>query len=165
MMGISGSRTAAQGLPTDINRNISDRPGSYRFIRFWLIVLSTAASLSAGCMTIRYGWQPQVDRLATLQPGISTPRQVLMTLGEPRGYGIVRYTQDMTPRKIWFYEYLEVTGKDVKIKFLLVLFDRDLYDGYLWFFSGSRTETEWFVIPPKEASSMMRPQANGGNEL
>jgi hypothetical protein len=116
-------------------------------------------------MKLQYGWQPQVDRLATLKPGVSTPGQVLITLGEPRGYGIVGYSQDTNPRKIWFYEYLEVHGKDVKIKFLLVLFDRELYDGYLWFFSGSRSEAEWSVFPPKKASSMKRSQLGGGNKL
>lgn len=32
----------------------------------------------------------------------------------------------------------------MKIKFLLVLFEKEVYDGYLWFFSGSNSEIEWF---------------------
>jgi hypothetical protein len=114
-----------------------------------LIVLCVVASLSAGCMTLQFGWLAPVDHLKSLSPGISTAPEVLMALGEPRGKGIVRYTRDTSPRKIWFYEYLETDGKDVKIKFLLVFFEKDVYDGHLWFFSGSATETEWFVKTPK----------------
>jgi hypothetical protein len=106
------------------------------------------ASLSAGCMTLQYGWQPPVGLLKSLNPGISTSAEVLMVLGEPRGRGIVRYTRDTAPRKIWFYEYVETDGKAVKIKFLLVFFDKEVYDGHLWFFSGLKKETEWFVKKP-----------------
>jgi hypothetical protein len=161
-MGICGSRTAAQDsrLPTEIHRTASEIPGSRWLVWFSLMSLCMIASLSAGCMTTRYGWQPQVDRLATLQPGISKPGEVLMALGEPRGYGTVRYIKDVNPRKIWFYEYLETSGflsADVKVKFLLIIFDNEAYEGYFWFFSGSRTETEWFLFSSKASSVEKRP--------
>jgi hypothetical protein len=159
-MGICGSRTPAQESPGNSNRTAPECLRSGWPVWLWLISLCIIASLPAGCMTAHYGWQPQVDRLATLKPGISKPGEVLMALGEPRGYGTVRYVKDVNPRKIWFYEYLETSGflsADVKVKFLLVLFDNEVYEGYFWFFSGSRTETEWLVFSSKTSSLKKRP--------
>jgi hypothetical protein len=82
-----------------------------------------------------------------------------MALGEPRGRGIVRYTPEVAPRKIWFYEYVETDGKAVKIKFLIVFLAKEIYDGHLWFFSGSKTETEWFPKTSK-ASDREKLQQN-----
>jgi len=102
-------------------------------------------------MTLQYGWQPPIDGLTSLRPGISTSAEVLMALGEPRGQGVVRYTPHTAPRKIWFYEYVETDGKAVLIRFLLVFFAKDVYDGHLWFFSRSKTETEWSLFTPNES--------------
>jgi hypothetical protein len=99
-------------------------------------------------MTLQYGWRPPVERLNSLKPGVSTPAEVLMALGEPRGRGIVQYIPEAAPRNIWFYEYMETDRKSVNIKFLLVFFEKETYEGNLWFFSGTPTETEWVVKTP-----------------
>jgi hypothetical protein len=149
MMAICGSRISQPEGSTEVRRQPLAPSGSEPLKQFWLIVLYMVASLSAGCMTLQYGWQAPVGLLKSLSPGISTSAEVLMVLGEPRGRGIVRYTRDTAPRKIWFYEYVETDGKAVKIKFLLVFFEKGVYDGHLWFFSGLKKETEWFVKTPK----------------
>ena len=120
----------------------SSGPGS--LTPLWLVVLCMVASLLAGCMTLQYGWQPPVERLQSLNPGVSTPADVLMALGEPRGRGMVRYIPEAAPRNIWFYEYVETDGRAVNIKFLLVFFEKERYEGNFWFFSGMDTETKWF---------------------
>lgn len=148
-MGICGSKISPPDGSANGRRQPLGPSGSHPLKQFWLIVLYMIVSLFAGCMTFQYGWQPPVERLKSLSPGISTSAEVLMALGEPRGQGIVRYTPEVAPRKIWFYEYVETDGKAVKIKFLLVFFEKEVYDGHFWFFSGSKTETEWFVKTPK----------------
>jgi hypothetical protein len=149
MMGICGSKISPPERSVDGRRQLLKSSGPDPLKQFWLIVLCMVASLSAGCMTLQYGWQAPVEHLKSLRPGISTSTEVLMALGEPRGRGIIRYTRDTAPRKIWFYEYVETDSKAVKIKFLLVFFQKDVYDGHLWFFSGSSTETEWSVKAQK----------------
>jgi hypothetical protein len=97
----------------------------------------------AGCApTIKYGSPPKVDRIDTLKRGISGESDVLKVLGEPRGYGQVRYSSDLPPRKIWFYEYTEAKGMKVGLKILLVFFDQKVYDGHLWFSSAQFLEIE-----------------------
>jgi hypothetical protein len=89
-----------------------------------------------GCITLQIGALPKVERLGSLKVGTSQQSDVLMTLGEPRGKGMMRFAQDMPLRSIWFYEYIESDGKSTKLRFLLVYFNEDTYDGYLWFFAG-----------------------------
>lgn len=125
----------------------SSGPGPRK--KFWLIVLYLVGPLFVGCISVQYGWRPQVERLGILRPGTSTPAEVLMVLGEPRGRGIIQYTKGATPRSIWFYEYVSSDTKSVEIKFLLVLFKKEAYDGYFWFFSGSKPEITWFAKTPK----------------
>lgn len=144
-MGICGSKISPPDGSADGTRQPLRPWGSDPLKQFWLIVLYMVAALSAGCITLQYGWQAPVERLKSLSPGISTSGEVLMALGEPRGRGIARYTREAAPRKIWFYEYLETDGKAVKIDFLIVFFEKEVYDGYLWFFSGSNTEIEYLV--------------------
>lgn len=89
--------------------------------------------LLAGCMSIRYGSSPRTERLATLTTGVSSRADVLLALGEPRGRGVVRQSVDLPPRTIWCYEYTEAKGSRIGLKMLLVFFNQDRYDGYLWF--------------------------------
>ena len=39
------------------------------------------------------------------------------------------------PRDLWYYYYGEATMSDAHQFFLFVYFDRDRYDGYMWFSS------------------------------
>ena len=97
--------------------------------------------LLVGCVTIKYGSPPRVNKLETLKPGISNKSDVLLSLGEPRGYGVARYSSVPAPREIWSYEYVESDGSKTALKFLLVFFDKDLYDGHLWFSATELVDT------------------------
>lgn len=106
----------------------------------WFIVLS----LLVGCsMTLEYGSQPKVKNLGTLKPGISSKPEVLAVLGEPRGHGATRLSSVPTLREIWFYEYTVARGKFVYFMILLVFFDKELYDGHLWFSSVQLLEVTY----------------------
>jgi len=99
--------------------------------------------LLVGCAsTIKFGSPPRVDKLETLKLGISNKSDVLLSLGEPRGYGAGRYSSIPEPREIWSYEYVVSDGKKTSLKFLLVFFEKDLYDGYLWFSASELIDTK-----------------------
>jgi len=93
--------------------------------------------LLSGCLpTMKFGYPPRVENLSSLQPGVSTTKDILLSLGEPRGAGKAKFNPDMGPKTIWYYEYVESSGKTATLKFLLIFIDRDIYDGHLWFASG-----------------------------
>ena len=97
--------------------------------------------LLTGCTTTRrYGSPPRTDRLEVLRPAVSSPADVRLALGEPRGHGMARLAPDFTPRPIWSYEYTETEGKRIGLKILLVFFEEDRYDGYLWFSAAALLE-------------------------
>lgn len=98
-----------------------------------LIALLALAGLQ-GCATrLEMGSPPRVDKLETLKPHVSTQNDVLLTLGEPRGYGSARLDPDFPHQRVWLYEYSVSEGKNIQITMLLVFFSRDTYDGYMWF--------------------------------
>lgn len=118
--------------------------GPYRKRLIFAVLGLSAFIILTGCMpAIRYGSPPKIEHLQSLKTGVSSTSDVLLALGEPRGYGTARFSPSLTPRKIWFYEYTEAEGKHMRLKILkilLVYFDQELYDGYLWFSSGQLLE-------------------------
>ena len=131
------------------------------------IAVPVFLGLLAGCTpTMRIGSPPKISGLKILRPGISTVSQVREALGEPRGYGALLHSADPTPwirnyteassderiglkapadptyRKIWFYEYIESSGNKMGLKFLLVFFLDDRYDGHLWFSAAHLLDTK-----------------------
>jgi hypothetical protein len=79
------------------------------------------------------GSPPRVERLAQLTPRISTKNDVLLTLGEPRGYGAARLDPTFNPQRVWLYEHTVAEGKDIRLTMLLIFFADDIYDGHMWF--------------------------------
>ncbi len=78
----------------------------------------------------------------TLQRGVSSAADVKEALGEPTGSGeFLLYTE---LRTIWFYEEnkVDATGQKLRIQqdVLLVFFEGDRFDGFLWF---SDAQKEW----------------------
>ncbi len=99
-------------------------------------VIAVALGLCfGGCYTIPFGSPPRQGRLEQLKQGESTPADVLLLLGEPRGDGAVRWAASLTPQKVWYYEYVVLASQGIDNKALLVFFDEDRYVGYLWFSS------------------------------
>ena len=92
---------------------------------------------------VEFGNQPDVDRLDSLEIGISTPTDVLIALGEPRGEGAAEFNpQPGRPRRIWFYEYFRTVNRDIDLTILIILFENDRYDGYWWFSSVDKMQIE-----------------------
>lgn len=101
--------------------------------------------LLAGCASgIKLGLPPRVDHLEGLRPGISSKADVLLALGEPRGYGAARLSATLPPWKIWSYEYVESDGHHTESKMLLLFFDdKELYIGHLGYsFAGLLEKTK-----------------------
>ena len=87
-----------------------------------------------GCAgRMEMGAPPALHRLDQLKPHVSTKNDVLLTLGEPRGYGAARLDPSFTPQRVWLYEHNVTEGKNIQLTMLLVFFSGDTYDGYMWF--------------------------------
>lgn len=110
----------------------------------WMVqglILFVILSLLAGCVpSMKCGSPPKVKEVGTLKPGISGKTDVLTALGEPQGYGAARHSPGMRPREIWFYDYMETEKQRIGLKILLVFFDKEIYDGHLWFSSSQLLE-------------------------
>jgi hypothetical protein len=102
-----------------------------------LFFTCAALSFLVGCAlpTIEFGSPPPTDALATLAIKVSTDADVLKTIGEPLGRGVVQHRPNERPRKVWFYYYAATIGMDVKGKYLFIFLDENVYEGYLWFSS------------------------------
>jgi hypothetical protein len=135
--------------------------------RMMHIIAASAAFMLAGCVTIRYGSPPKTDRLESLKLGVSSKAEVQSVLGAPRGNGMLRHSantlqyvqkftadpgkpmgldmpidSDPTRRTMWFYEYSEASGRNVDLKFLLIFFLGEHYDGHLWFSASNVLERQ-----------------------
>ncbi len=92
-----------------------------------------------GCMSMELGAPIRIDRLPQLTPKVSSKSDVLLSLGEPSGTGAMRWSADVAPRSVWFYENIRsvsnlvTSGNQQKVTILLVLFNGDRYDGHYWF--------------------------------
>lgn len=106
-----------------------------------MVLLSLISFLGGCATTIKYGSPPRINRLETLKVGGSNKTDVRQSLGEPRGYGAARYSSVPEPREIWFYEYYVSEGSKTALTFLLVFFDKDLYDGHIWFSGTALLDT------------------------
>ena len=90
----------------------------------------------AGCLTMKVGSPPEVDRLQSLRPGESKTADVLLLLGEPRGHGRAHLSAYPEAMKIWYYEYTEAGWSTIHLKILWVVFNGETYTGHIWFASN-----------------------------
>ncbi len=103
-----------------------------------LICLLILILPAAGCVRARQntGIPPDTSVLeTTIRPGISTRAEVAATLGEPDGKGKTALYGGDAPRTIWSYFYEEGNLRESRRIYLFVFFNKDCYDGYLWFSS------------------------------
>lgn len=98
--------------------------------------------VTSACISLKYGSPLVTDGLEALQLGESERADVLLALGQPRGNGSVRLSQDPEPRDIMFYEFIQAKGEKVELEILLVFMLENAYDGYLWFASSERIRKE-----------------------
>jgi hypothetical protein len=115
------------------------RRGVLNRVALLLVVFFIIANfLLDGCVNIRLrmGQRPDVDALEkSLRIGESTSKDVASFLGEPFGRGRIMLPIDSKPRTMWSYYYAEGDLEDARGIILLVHFDEDRYDGYMWFAS------------------------------
>lgn len=103
-----------------------------------LLSLLATACVGVGEVRVLAGNRPNIERLeSSLRLGESTREHVLAVLGEPSGRGRAMFPPDPSGRAvtIWSYRYIEGTVRDPRGTYLLVFFDGDRYEGYLWYSS------------------------------
>jgi hypothetical protein len=102
-------------------------------------VLSVAGLVIGGCSTgpMKMGNPPAVDRLPELSAGVSTAKDVIAVLGEPKGKGAAR-SPTFGLKETWLFESMEVDGTKARMRMLIVFLDKDtgVYQGYMWMASG-----------------------------
>ncbi len=118
-----------------------------------LPALAVLGLLIACAPTINWGSPPKITQLEALQRGASSKADVRKALGEPRGGGMARNADrrlrqsagdniSRISREMWFYEFTRIEGQRVDLQILLVFFDRDKYDGHLWFSSTNLLDVQ-----------------------
>ena len=100
-----------------------------------LIACCLAVMAVGGCAapSIMMGKPPAVERLAELEAGVSTTKDVIAVLGQPQGRGATR-SQSYGLKDAWLYESTETQGTRARVRMLMVFFDKEtgVYQGYLW---------------------------------
>ena len=93
------------------------------------------ATITVGCAgpKMEMGAPPPVDRLAELRVGVSTKDEVRRVLGQPNGEGASRSPDFPGFRKLWSYQVFATDGVAADYTILLIFFDGEFYDGYIWF--------------------------------
>ena len=105
-------------------------------------VVALGLGLSACAPSFKIGTPPPTDRLGSLTVGTSTPQDVRLALGEPRGSGMARSNTLKDPRRIWVYDHFRGEAGKSGMTILLVFFREDRYDGHLWFSSAQLFEVQ-----------------------
>ncbi len=112
--------------------------------RLGVLAGALTALLVAGCavQTTKTQAFSRIDQIETdLRRGITNKADVLLLLGEPDGAGALGGFDALRgpdgagkgPIDAWFYEFIQIKGDQVGVNILLVFFQGDRYDGYLWF--------------------------------
>ncbi|HUZ75435.1 MAG TPA: hypothetical protein VMU87_20825 [Stellaceae bacterium] len=79
-----------------------------------------------------------------LKRGVSTKTDVLSLLGVPNGPGSwLLPALDPSPREIWYYEDMAMSGSTLRMQMIFVFFKGNLYDGYLWTSGAGALETKF----------------------
>ena len=89
--------------------------------------------LTVACAQIKLGVNPPVDRLSELTVGVSTKAEVRQIIGRPQGEGASRIPDFPGYRDLWSYEIVSIGGTTSEYVILLIFFEGEIYDGYLWF--------------------------------
>ena len=112
-----------------------------------LAVGALLALIVAGCatQTVKKQAFTRIDQIETdLRRGITTKGDVLLLLGEPDGEGALGGFDALRdpgkygnrPINSWFYESFDASvmgGLQMEQDILLVFFEGDIFDGFLWF--------------------------------
>ncbi len=122
--------------------------------RLGAVVAALMALLVAGCAVQSAKTQAfsRIDQIESdLQRGITTKADVLLLLGEPDGAGALGGFDALRapggaangPIISWYYESSDASllgGLELRQDILLVFFEGDTVDGFLWFSNQSKGE-------------------------
>ncbi len=122
--------------------------------RLGVLAGALTALLVAGCavQTTKTQAFSRIDQIETdLRRGNTTKGDVLLLLGEPDGAGALGGFDALRgpdgagkgPIDAWFYESVKSSilgGLEMKQDILLVFFEGDIVDGFLWFSNKSKGE-------------------------
>jgi hypothetical protein len=109
-----------------------------------VILMFNVILLSWGCTSARTrtGSIPDIRLIDTvLHPGVSIKEDVQALLGKPNGYGGAVLPMGHIPYDVWFYNLIEASVQasggagriDVQMEVLLIFFEKEVYDGHMWF--------------------------------
>ncbi len=117
------------------------------------IIIFLAAFFVEGCgpTKVSTGAFTQVNNIETaLKRGVSTKMDVQRLLGTPKGFGGTLLAGYPGSRDVWFYDDIEMTdikftgqgGYQVKVRqqVILIYFDKEVFDGFLWFSNSGTAE-------------------------
>ncbi len=121
--------------------------------RLGVLAGALTALLVAGCAvgTTKTQAFSRIDQIETdLRRGITNKADVLLLLGEPDGAGALGGFDALRgpdgagkgPLDAWFYERFKASmlGVELNQDILLVFFEGDIVDGFLWFSHESKGE-------------------------
>ena len=119
--------------------------------RLGVLAGALTALLVAGCavQTTKTQAFSRIDQIETdLRRGITNKADVLLLLGEPDGAGALGGFDALRgpdgagkgPLDAWFYERFKASmlGVELNQDILLVFFEGDIVDGFLWFSNKSK---------------------------
>ncbi len=111
---------------------------------FSVIILTTTSLASCSMPRFSTGPSRPVDKLETiLKRGESTKEDVRLLFGAPNGYGEAELPSDTKPREVWCYKDVDQSSSgnaqvvNTHRQTLLLFFDKEVLDGYLWFATDS----------------------------
>lgn len=138
-MAISGQAMQALRRPSLNSGFGTARRGEWRQAIAAVAVSSVAVLGLGGCATgpMKIGEPPAIDRLPQLSAGVSTAKDVVAVLGEPKGRGAAR-AGTFGLKESWLYESMELEGTKARMRMLMVFIDKDtgVYQGHMWMASG-----------------------------
>lgn len=115
-----------------------------------LLMVGIITVQCASSTTVRTGVFPDTSRITTdLKRGSSSKLDVEQILGAPKGTGGALLPTEHRPKEVWLYDDLEVTGAvqrhgtiqiDMRQQILLIFFEKEVYDGYLWYTNSGKGE-------------------------
>ncbi len=138
----------------DMGMRQSMKAGIFERRRPGVVVAALMALLVAGCAVQSAKTQAfsRIDQIESdLQRGITTKADVLLLLGEPDGAGALGGFDALRgpggavngPIIAWYYESTDASllgGLELRQDILLVFFEGDTVDGFLWFSNQSKGE-------------------------
>jgi hypothetical protein len=117
-----------------------------------LLAGMTVVTAAALCQerVVTTGTFRNLDRIETdFRRGVSTREDVRRLLGEPNGNGGALFPTATHSNEVWAYENIEVKSMSAvqgpqptmqiynRWELLLIFFDGNLFDGFLWFTSAA----------------------------